>query len=92
LIFDAFAAVLFILVVYWLFNEMREIRVPKIVAGVFLFVGLYIVCIPLLYGTALVPWKTFPAVIGFIQVHRTLAGAVLLRTGVVKLFAKEKKV
>jgi RsiW-degrading membrane proteinase PrsW (M82 family) len=92
LLFDAIISILFMLAVFWLSGQAQKNTLSKIFAVILAMLGLYIVFIPLLNGTIFVPAQFFPHVFGSIQVHRTLAGALLFVIGILKIIPKNNEV
>lgn len=87
LAFDAAAAILFVFILFWLSRQFQEKRFPKILAVILLVFGLYIVCIPVLRGTFLLPARVLSDITGSWQPYRTLSGAFWFVTGLYHLKA-----
>lgn len=87
LIYDTAAAVLFVFVLVWLAYQSRETSLPKVLAILLMVFGLYIVCIPLLRGTFLLPARVLSDITGSWQPYRTLSGAIWFVSGLFHLKA-----
>lgn len=85
LIFDAAASILFIGLVVWLSLQAQSRNFKKGPALLLILLGLFIVCIPLLRGTFLLPAAFLPSLFGSWQSYRTLAGAFWFILGLVKM-------
>lgn len=85
LIYDAAAAIIFIGLIVWLSLLSQTQNIKKGPALLLMLLGLYIVCIPLVRGTFLLPASFLSKIFGSLQPYRTLAGAFWLILGLVKM-------
>jgi hypothetical protein len=85
LLFDILAPVLLVGCIVWLSRQSEGIIQPRAIWAVFVILGFYIVTIPLIRGTILLPTKFLPGIMGSWQPYRTLAGAFWIILGVGKL-------
>jgi hypothetical protein len=86
LLYDVIIDLLFVLTFYWLSIQTHKISLSKVLSICFIFLGLYIVCLPLLNGTRIVPSTFFPKVFNSLLAHRNLAGTFILILGLENFF------
>jgi hypothetical protein len=87
LLFDIFAPILMVGCIVWFSRQSEGIILPKAIWAVFVILGFYIVTIPLIRGTILLPAKFLPGIMGSWQPYRTLSGAFWFVTGLFHLKA-----
>jgi hypothetical protein len=90
LLYDVVVDILYVLVVFWLIEQVHRNSLSKTISVFILLAGLYIVCIPLLSGTILVPSNLFSHSFNSYQTHRNFAGAIIFVIGVANVFRTRK--
>ncbi len=88
IVFTILFDIVFAAIVFWLVRQTARTTIPAIASVIYAFLGLAVICIPLLFLTSLsVSTQFFTS---WLPVHRSIAGAILLVSGLAGLFWRPK--
>lgn len=88
IVFTILFDIVFAAIVFWLVRQTARTAIPAIAAVIYAFLGLAVICIPLLFTTSLFVSTQFFT--SWLPVHRSIAGAILFVTGLAALFWRPK--